>query len=74
MIHLSDARKLIESKDPVDLSFWKSNGEEVHARYIVCTSSNFHNNTFNFKFIDSGEIRKVKALLMFNLSGEEIFI
>ena len=74
MLHLSQARKLIESHDPLDVSFWKLNGEIVHAHNVVCTSSYFHGNTFNFKFLDSGEFRKVKALLIFNLSGEEVFV
>lgn len=74
MLHLSQARKLIESHDPLNISFWKLNGEIVHARNVVCTSSYFHGNTFNFKFLESGEFRKVKALLIFNVSGEEIFV
>lgn len=74
MLHLSDARKIIESHKPFDVSFWKRNGEIVHARNVVCTSSYFHGNTFNLKWIDSEEIRKVKALLIFNVNGEEVFV
>jgi hypothetical protein len=74
MLHLSNARKIIESGDSFDVSFWKRNGEIVHAKNVVCTSSNFHGNTFNIKFIDSGEIRKIRAILIFNVSGEEVFL
>lgn len=74
MLHLAAARKIIESHQPVNLSFWKRNGEIVHARNVVCTSSYFHGNTFNLKWIASGEIRKVKATLIFNVNGEEIFV
>jgi len=74
MLHLSQARQLLESHDPLDISFWKQNGEIVHAHNVVCTSSYFHGNTFNLKFLDSGQFRKVKALLIFNVSGEEVFV
>jgi hypothetical protein len=74
MLHLSDARKIIESGDPFDISFWKKNGEIVHAKNVVCLSSYFHGNTFNIKFLNSGEIRKIKAVLIFNISGEEVYV
>lgn len=74
MISIAHARKIIESKQPIDITFWKKNGEIVHAHSVVCTSSNFENNTFNIKFIDSEEVRKIKALLIFNVNGEEVFL
>ena len=72
MISIAQARQIIESKEPVNLSFWKKDGEIVNAKNIVCTSSNYGNNTFNLKFLNSGEIRKVKALLIFDVNGEEV--
>lgn len=72
MLSLATARKIIESGDPVNLSFWKKNGEIVHASNVKCSSSNFENNTFNLVFLDSQEVRKIKALLLFNVNGEEI--
>ena len=74
MLHLAQARKIIESGEPFDVSFWKRNGEIVDARNVVCTSSYFHGNTFNFKWLDSSQFRKVKALLIFNVNGEEIYL
>jgi hypothetical protein len=74
MLHLSNARKIIESGDAFDISFWKKNGDEVHASNVKCTSSYFHGNTFNIKFLNSGEIRKIKAILIFEVAGEEVFL
>jgi len=74
MLHLAKARNIIESHEPFDVSFWKKNGEIIHATNVVCTSSYFHGNTFNFKWLESEEFRKVKALLIFNINGEEIFV
>lgn len=74
MMHLAQARKLIESNDPFDLSFFTKSGEVIHARHVVCLSSNFKNNTFNIKFLENGEIRRVRATLIFNISGEEVYL
>lgn len=41
---------------------------------VVCTSSNFNNNTFNIRFPDSGEIRKIKAICIFEFNGKEVII
>ena len=74
MLHLAQARKIIESHQPFNVSFWKKNGEIVHAENVVCTSSYFRGNTFNLKWLNSEEFRKVKASLIFNVNGEEVFL
>ena len=74
MLHLAQARKIIESGDPIDVSFWKKDGEIVHAANVVCTSSYYHASTFNFKWLDSSQFRKVRAKLIFNVNGEEVFV
>jgi hypothetical protein len=74
MQHLANARKIIESGEPFSLSFWKKNGEIVHAENVVCTSSYFHGNTFNLKFLNSNEFRKVKAVLIHEVCGEEVYL
>ncbi len=74
MLHLAQARKIIESGQPINISFWKSNGDIIHANNVVCTSSYFHGNTFNFKWLNSEQFRKVKALRIFQLNDEEVFV
>lgn len=74
MIHLGQARKIIESREPINIGFWKRNGEIVFARNVVCTSSFFNGNTFNFKFLDSEQFRKIKAVLIFNINDEEVYV
>jgi hypothetical protein len=74
MLHLANARKIIESGEPFDCRFWKRNGEIVTAENVVCTSSYFHGNTFNLKFLNSEQFRKVKAVLIFEVSGEEVYL
>lgn len=74
MLHLANARKIIESGQPFNCQFWKKNGEIVRAENVVCTSSYFHGNTFNFKFINSEQFRKVKAVLIFEVSEQEVYL
>lgn len=74
MLHLAQARKIIESGKPFQCTYWTRSGEIIYSPEVVCTSSHFASNTFNFKYIESGEIRKVRALLIFNVNGEEIFL
>lgn len=74
MLNIAQARRIIESGDPVDVSFWKINGEIVHAHDVVCTSSNFKGNTFNIKFLINEETRKIRVHLVFNVNGEEVYL
>lgn len=74
MLNSAVVRKMIESGEVVDISFWKKNGEIVHAKKVRCTSSNFENSTYNFFFTESEEVRKVKASLIFNINGEEVYL
>lgn len=72
MIHLSDARKVINQRKPINIKFWKKNGEIVTANNVVCTSSFFKNDTINFKFLNSEEIRKIRIFSIFELNGDEV--
>lgn len=74
MLHLHMARKMLETHQPVNICFWKRNGEIVRADNVVCTSSYFRGNTFNIKFLESEEFRKIKAVLIFNINGEEVYV
>jgi hypothetical protein len=72
MIHLTEARKIIESGEPISIGFFKANGEKVEADNVVCTSSNFHNNTFTLKFKISNQFRKIHAVLVYHVNGTEV--
>lgn len=74
MIHLTEARKIIEVGLPVSICFWSSKGETILASNVICTSSNFHNNTINLKFLDSGEFRKIKCILIYKLNEMDVVL
>jgi hypothetical protein len=74
MIHINTARKMILSHQPFSCVLWKSNGEILRYNNVVCTSSYFHNNTVNVKFINSGSVRKIRIINIFEINDIEIYI
>lgn len=75
MIHIKTARKIMESGQPFDCLAWKmSTGEVMNYTNVVCTSSNFERNTVNLKFINSGEVRTVRVITIFEINNEQVYI
>ncbi|MFG5857409.1 hypothetical protein LDB17_04305 [Dysgonomonas sp. Shenzhen-Wh21] len=75
MIHIKDVRRILNSKKRVNIRCWKMEDASVmDCKGVVCTSSNFNNNTFNIRFPDSGQIRKIKAICIFEFNGKEVII
>lgn len=74
MLSFSEAREIINSGEPVDIVIHKKNGERIEANNVVCTSSYHKGNTFKLKFLDSNEFRDMKAVLLTELNGEEIYL
>lgn len=75
-------RALRNVVDPIDkkaprvpffVEYCNSSGEIVSGN-VVCTSSNFENDTFNFKFVESEEIRKVHACLLLSYNNNEVML
>ncbi|MEA5062645.1 MAG: hypothetical protein VB054_04830 [Petrimonas sp.] len=73
-IHINTARKIFEAKEAMDLKFWKADGSIVNANNVICTSSYFHNNTINIKFLMSNQFRKVRVVSIFEVNGMEVFM
>lgn len=73
-IHISKVRKLLNSHKPVSLKCWTKDGSIMDCKDVICTSSNFEGNTFNIKFIQSGEVRKIKAFFIFEINKQEVIL
>jgi hypothetical protein len=67
-------RTMLKSGERVSIKFWKDTGEIVVADDVICTSSYRHGNSFNIKFLNSGQFRKVKAISIFEINDLEVFI
>lgn len=72
MIHITQVRKQLNEKLPVNLKFWKQDGSIVEANNVVMTSSYFQNDTVNLKWLASEEFRKVIVTTIFEFNGEEV--
>lgn len=65
---------MFEAGDAMDIRFWDSHGNIITASNVICTSSYFHNNTINIKFLISKQFRKVRVISIFEVNGMEVFI
>jgi hypothetical protein len=74
MISNYEARQLLESQQEVNIKYWTKKGEVIATGKVVCTSSFKKNNTFNILFIESREVRKLRAWNIFELNGQEVCI
>jgi hypothetical protein len=72
MIGLKEVHEILASRQPVDIKFWKGDGENVTAESVICTSSYYENNTANIRFPDSGEIRKLFVPAVFEINKQEV--
>ncbi len=71
--HLLDPIDKNVTREVFRVEFSKLNGDTVSGR-VICTSSNFKNDTFNFKFPDSGELRTVHACLLLSVNDREVML
>ena len=74
MIHISIVRKILKEGKPFSCRVWKKNGDILIYNNVVCTSTNFRKNSANLKFIESGEIRKVRIITIWEINDTEIHI
>ena len=71
--HLLDPYDRSIERTPFDIVYGEKDGTVVNAS-VICTSSNFKNDTFNFKYPESGEVRTVHAQMLFRVNGMEVMI
>lgn len=78
-IFLRALRHIIDPPDkrvqrlPFDIEYCTESGKIISGR-VTCTSSNFANDTFNLKFAESGEYRKVHATLILKYNNKEVML
>jgi len=71
--HLLDPEDKKTPRQPWNIVFCTLSGKVIKGK-VVCTSSNFKNDTFNFKFPESGETRTVHAQLLLSVNGKEVML
>ena len=71
--HLLDPVDKRRKRETFRVQYATQSGDIISGK-VVCTSSNFQTDTFNFKFIDSGEIRSAHASLLLSINEKEIML
>ena len=73
-IHISTARSMLNSGDPVDISVWKSDGSILELRNCISLRYNFYGGWRNVKLLASGECRKIRDCCIFRVNDCEVFL
>lgn len=73
-IHISTARTMLNSGDPVDISVWKSDGSILELRNVISLRYSFYGGWRNVKILSSGECRKIRDALIFRVNNLEVFL
>lgn len=73
-IHISTARHILNSGDPIDLHVWKSDGSILELRNCISLRYNFYGGWRNVKLLASGECRKIRDCCIFRVNDLEVFL
>lgn len=64
---------MLNSHDPVSISFWTKEGKIVSVDRAVSLSYDTATGTRNIKSLTSGEIRRVRDVCIFEINSLEVF-
>ena len=73
-IHITTARTMLNSGDPVDIAVWRANGEILHLHNCISLRYDFYAGTRNIKLLTSGQIRKIRDCCIFAVNDCEVFL
>ena len=73
-VHITTARKMIDSGDPVDLKVWAKDGRVLHLQNCIGLRYNFRSGTRQVKLLTSRQIRTIRDVLMFESNGLTIYL
>ncbi|MGM9844910.1 MAG: hypothetical protein ACI30K_01590 [Muribaculaceae bacterium] len=73
-IHISIARRMLESGEPVSLDVWKSDGTVMHIDRCISLRYDMHTGVRNVKIRPSGQIRRVRDCCIFRINNNEVYL
>ena len=73
-VHISTARAMLNSGDPVDITAWDSKGAILHIHRCISLRYSFYGGWRNVKILSSGECRKIRDCCIFRVNGLEVFL
>ena len=72
-IHISTARTMLNSGDPVDISVWKSDGSILELRNVISLRYSFYGGWRNVKILSSGSAARYATAVSFALTTKFFF-
>lgn len=73
-IHISTARAMLNSGDPVDISVWKSDGSILELHNVISLRYSFYGGWRNVKLLKSGECRRIRDICIFRVNNLSVFL
>ena len=73
-VHITTARQMLNSGDPVDISVWKSDGSILELHNVISLRYSFYGGWRNIKLLQSGQMRKIRDCCIFRINGLEVFL
>ena len=73
-IHISTARAMLNSGDPVDISVGKSDGSILELHNVISLRYSFYGGWRNVKLLNSGECRRIRDVCVFRVNNLSVFL
>lgn len=73
-VHISTLRKMLAAGDPVDLRLWTKKGEIQSYSNCISLSFDFYGGTRSIKLLNSGQIRSVRDVCIFEINGLPVML
>lgn len=73
-IHITTARKLLDSGDPIDLKVWSKDGRVLELNNCVGLRYDFRAGTRQVKLLSSRQIRTIRDVCIFEINGMTVYL
>lgn len=73
-VHISQARKMLDTGQKVDLYVVKKNGTILEAKDVVSLRYDFYAGTRTIKFLRSGKKRTIRDCLIIGINDFDVYL
>ena len=73
-IHISQARRILDSGKPASIAVLKKNGQIMVADDIVSLRYDYYTGTRTIKFLRSGEKRMIRDVCIISINDFDVFL
>ncbi len=73
-LHISQARKMLDTGQKVDLYVVKKNGTILEAKEVVSLRYDFYAGTRTIKFLRSGKKRTIRDCLIIGINDFDVYL